>query len=103
MFVYFCSFNKEFCVVYYSLIMTSTIRHKKELWYRIRRDTEMSKGRAYPLAVGLHVAALEGTVERVSVEFLEQSAATAEEDVLSTPAFICELLQNLPTGNKHTF
>lgn len=49
-----------------------------------------------PLAVGLHIAAFEGTAERVSVEFLKQSAATAKQDVVSTPAFITQLLQNLP-------
>lgn len=49
----------------------------------------------HPLAVTLHVAALEGTVESVSVEFLQQSAAAAKDDVLSTPAFISQLLENL--------
>lgn len=49
----------------------------------------------YSLAVSLHVAALEGTAECVSVEFLKQSAATTKEDVLGTPAFITQLLKNL--------
>lgn len=56
---------------------------------------ELSSLAAYPLAVSLHIAALEGTAERISVKFLKQSAATAEEDVLSTPAFITQLLKNL--------
>lgn len=49
----------------------------------------------YPFAICLHVAALEGTAECVSVELLKQSAATSEEDVLGTPAFLAQLLEDL--------
>jgi len=53
----------------------------------------------YPLAIGLHVAALEGAVQRVSVELLQQGAAAAEEHVLRTPALVTQPLQDLNTAN----
>lgn len=53
------------------------------------------EGVTHPLAVGLHVAALKGAAQRVSVQLLKQGTATTEDYVLSTPAFITELLQNL--------
>lgn len=55
----------------------------------------------YPLAVGLHVAALEGAVQRVSVELLQQGAAAAEEHVLRTPALATQLLQDLQNTANH--
>lgn len=64
-----------------------------------RKGKESGAGVTHPLAVGLHIAALEGTVERVSVELLQESAAAAEEHVLHTPALIPQPLQNLPWVN----
>lgn len=49
----------------------------------------------HPFAVGLHIAALEGTIECVSVELLEQRTATTKEHILGTPAFISQLVKNL--------
>lgn len=71
-----------------------------EIWESLKqRNVAASKlsqdPSTYPLAVSLHIAALEGTAECVSVEFLKQSAATTKEDILSTPAFITQLLKNL--------
>lgn len=53
-----------------------------------------------PLAVALHIAALEGAVERVSVELLQEGTATAEEHVLRAPALVAQLHQNLSPANQ---
>lgn len=60
--------------------------------------SELARVSSYPLAaVRLHVAALEGTAECVSVELLKQSAATAEENVLGAPAFVSQFQKDLQT------
>ena len=55
---------------------------------RLREQSSAPRPWTYPLAVALHVAALEGAVQRVSVDLLQQGAAAAEEHVLRTPALV---------------
>lgn len=74
---------------------------KRITWGGWQRQ-QQQKNVTHPLPATLHVATFKRTVQRVSVDLLQQGTSTAEEHVLGAPALVTELLQDLGTATPDT-